>query len=182
MSPGKGSPAWTRLLTLIAAACSLLTLGCTPIRQDAQAPGEDDGHFIAVDGTLGTGEDPCPPGARGTGGSGVRCGRGTGEDPYDEVTPTDGLAQLRPVSWDTYVARGSAAVVVKWNSGADPCHVFSHAVVEETVDRITVTVFEGSRSGHSTRGCVELSSSRGYTIQLDSPIDNRTIVDGAVES
>jgi hypothetical protein len=96
------------------------------------------------------------------------------------VEPTPGMADVRPHAFDHAVASddGRSLTVFFW-SGVEPCYQLDHVDVESDAEAITVTLFEGHDAGAGDVACIEIALLKKVVIQLDEPVDDREIVDGA---
>lgn len=109
---------------------------------------------------------PVPPGAA-----------PTTEGPEGElVTPTPGMLDVRPVEWDEASVDGST-VTVSWWSGVAPCNVLDHVDVVEREDEVVLTLFEGTADRDAA--CIELAERKRTVVELDEPVGQRRLVDGA---
>jgi len=66
-----------------------------------------------------------------------------------------------------------------FTSGVEPCYVLDHVKVNYLAERIMVTLYEGSRRGALTQGCIALAVFKAVDVRLDQPIGRRTFGDGA---
>ncbi|MBO3745770.1 hypothetical protein J5X84_06770 [Streptosporangiaceae bacterium NEAU-GS5] len=68
---------------------------------------------------------------------------------------------------------------ITWWSGVAPCTVVDHIKVRESRKTVTVTLYEGARSGSRGVMCVAIAVKKVATIKLPHPLGHRKIVDGA---
>jgi len=94
------------------------------------------------------------------------------------VTPSPGLADVRPVTWTkaTASADGTVLTVDFWGS---PCLSIDHVGVKETSSAVTVTLYQGMLPSMVGSACPELAVLEAVRVQLSSPLGNRSVVDGA---
>ncbi len=64
-------------------------------------------------------------------------------------------------------------------SGVRPCHVLDHVEVDAGAGRVTITLFEGSAPSDEPVACIELAKTKRTRVQLDRPLGDRELVDGA---
>ena len=96
------------------------------------------------------------------------------------VEPTPGMADVRPHIFDHAVVNddGTSLTVFFW-SGVEPCYVLDHVDAEEEPSVITVTLFEGHDASAGDVACIEIALLKKVVVQLDAPVGDRRIVDGA---
>jgi hypothetical protein len=96
------------------------------------------------------------------------------------VEPTPGMADVRPHIFDHVVVRddGTSVTVFFW-SGVEPCYVLDHVDVDEGPDAITITLFEGYDASAGDVACIESALLKTVVVELDGPVGDRPIVDGA---
>jgi hypothetical protein len=104
-------------------------------------------------------------------------------DPYDgaqKVEPTPGMSDLYPHAFDKAVAGndGRTLTLFFW-SGVEPCYVLDHVDVDYGPSAITVTLFEGHDASAGDVACIEIALLKKVVVQLDEPVGDRRIVDGA---
>ncbi|MDT9594581.1 hypothetical protein RDV89_15965 [Nocardioides zeae] len=87
----------------------------------------------------------------------------------------DEPAEGTPVAWRDPVVSGTS-VTVSWD--ASPCAEEGTATVEETTDTVVVTVREVPRQAL----CSSPGDVRESTLQLDSPVGERQLVDGSLDA
>lgn len=143
------------------------------------------------------------PPASGEDGSPIPCGQpivsGTGPDgtvayapcPGDEptpvepqpqvVTPTPGMADVNPRSFDTAtVGDDDRTLSIDFWSGIAPCDVLDHVDVSYSPDVVTVTLFAGHDPSAGNVACIDIAQFERVVVTLDEPLNGRTIVDGAL--
>jgi len=124
---------------------------------------------------IGTGPDasvsttpPCP---------GDDLGPSGGAQP---VEPRPGMADVHPIGFDkAIVGHDGASVTIFFWSGVEPCYVLDHVDVSYGEDAITVTLFEGHDPSAGDVACIEIAQLKSTVVQLDQPVGDRAIVDGA---
>jgi hypothetical protein len=104
-------------------------------------------------------------------------------NPYDgaqEVEPTPGMSDVYPRAFDKVVVGddGRTLTIFFW-SGVEPCYVLDHVDVSYGPGAITVTLFEGHDATASDVACIEIALIKKVVVQLDEPVGDRQIVDGA---
>jgi hypothetical protein len=102
------------------------------------------------------------------------------EDGAQLVEPTPGMADVRPHIFDHVVANedGTSITVFFW-SGVEPCYVLDHVDVDQGPSTISVTLFEGHDASAGDVACIEIALLKKVVVQLDAPVGDRRIVDGA---
>ena len=96
------------------------------------------------------------------------------------VEPTPGMADVRSHIFDHVVVNddGSSVTVFFW-SGVEPCYVLDHVDVDEGPGTITITLFEGHDTSGGDVACIDIALLKKVVVQLDAPVGDRRIVDGA---
>ena len=96
------------------------------------------------------------------------------------VEPTPGMADVRSHIFDHVVVSddGRSVTVFFW-SGVEPCYVLDHVDVEEGSDAVTITLFEGHDATGGDVACIDIALLKKVVVQLDEPVGDRSIVDGA---
>ena len=96
------------------------------------------------------------------------------------VEPTPGMADVRSHIFDHVSVNddGSSVTVYFW-SGVEPCYVLDHVDVDEGPGAITITLFEGHDTSAGDVACIDIALLKKVVIQLDAPVGDRRIVDGA---
>lgn len=104
-------------------------------------------------------------------------------DPYNgaqKVEPRPGMAGVNPTAFDKVVVGddGRTLTIFFW-SGVEPCYVLDHVEVDETRDAVTITLFQGHDPSAGDVACIEIALLKKVVVQLDEPVGDRRIVDGA---
>ena len=104
-------------------------------------------------------------------------------DPYEgaqKVEPTPGMAGVNPTAFDKVVVGddGKTLTIFFW-SGVEPCYVLDHVEVDKSRDAITATLFQGHDPSAGDVACIEIALLKKVVVQLDEPVGDRRIVDGA---
>ena len=143
------------------------------------------------------------PPATGDDGSPIPCGQtivsGTGPDgtvayapcpgeqptpvePHSQVvTPTPGMADVNPRSYDTVtVGHDDRTLWIDFWSGIAPCDVLDHVEVSYGADTVTVTLFAGHDPSAGDVACIDIAQFERVVVTLDEPLSGRTIADGAL--
>lgn len=100
------------------------------------------------------------------------------------VEPRDGVAEMRPRSWEDVETSPDdpRTVTVYFWSGVEPCHVLGDVQVEETDDTVTITLFEGHEEGSGDVACIEIALYKKVIVELAEDIGARSLLDGAAQS
>ena len=102
------------------------------------------------------------------------------DDGAQLVEPTPGMADVRSHAFDHAVVNddGSSVTVFFW-SGVEPCYVLDHIDVDTGSNAITITLFEGHDTNAGDVACIDIALLKKVVVQLDEPLGDRSIVDGA---
>ncbi len=104
-------------------------------------------------------------------------------DPYDgaqRVEPTPGMAGVNPTAFDkVVVGDDDRTLTIFFWSGVEPCYVLDRVDVDASRDAITVTLFQGHDASAGDVACIEIALLKEVVVQLDEPVGDRRIVDGA---
>ena len=95
------------------------------------------------------------------------------------VEPTPGMADVRSHIFDHVVVNDGSSVTVYFWSGVEPCYVLDHVDVDEGPDTVTITLFEGHDAIAGDVACIDIALLKKVVVQLDGPVGDRSIVDGA---
>jgi hypothetical protein len=110
---------------------------------------------------------------------------GTNVDPGDGaqlVEPTPGMSGVRPHAFDhAVVGEGGWTVTVFFWSGVEPCYVLDHVDVGYEEKAVTITLYEGHDASAGDVACIEIALIKKVVVQLDEPVGDREIVDGALK-
>jgi len=98
--------------------------------------------------------------------------------------PLPNLRAVHAVSWETSVpSEDSRQLNIDYFGGSPDCYSYSHSEVEYEEERILVTLFEGRhvrlRKGQT---CTLEGVRKTQVVPLESPLDGRSVVDGAAPS
>ena len=93
------------------------------------------------------------------------------------VTPRPGLVDVRKHIWDRAEPVGPRTVRVEFWGGIEECEGLDHVDVDETQDRVTITLFTGRVP--TAEVCIEIAVLKAVDVTLDTPVGDRDIVDGA---
>jgi hypothetical protein len=104
-------------------------------------------------------------------------------DPYQgaqRVEPTPGMSDVYPRAFDKVVVGddGRTLTIFFW-SGVEPCYVLDHVDVNYGPSAIIVTLFEGHDASAGDVACIEIALIKKVVVQLDEPVGDRRVVDGA---
>jgi hypothetical protein len=97
-----------------------------------------------------------------------------------EVEPREGLVDVVPHIWDKAEPLDSTTVRVEFYGGVEECEGLDRVEVEETKDTVTITLYIGRVP--SAEVCIEIALLKATTVELDSPLGGREIVDGAARA
>ena len=102
------------------------------------------------------------------------------DDGAQLVEPTPGMADVRSHIFDHFVVSddGLSVTVFFW-SGVEPCYVLDHVDVDEGPGTVTITLFEGHDTSAGDVACIDIALLKKVVVQLDEPVGDRTVVDGA---
>jgi len=107
---------------------------------------------------------------------------GPGDDAGDptRVEPDPGAVGVRPYAFDSAVpVDDGPALLVRYWAGVAPCSVLGAVEVEETDQRVVVTLMVGSATNTGDVACIEIAQLYETQVALDRPLGDREIVDGA---
>lgn len=143
------------MLALVLAACGQPGGGLVPGGGGATSPDE------AVSATPAPGPEPTGPG-------------------YTLVEPRPGMAGVHPIGFERArpLGDGSTLRVIFWG-GVEPCSVLDSVEVEETDERVTITLYEGYDPDAGDVACVEIALKKAVDVTLSRPLGGRTLIDGA---
>lgn len=116
------------------------------------------------DAPSGTEVPPAEPGAQ------VRAAR---------VPVVPGAVDLRPRPFDSAQPAGERQLAVRFWGGVAPCSVVGRVEVDETAERVRVTVFSGRDPAPGRVACIELAVYQEVVVELAAPLGARVVVDGA---
>ena len=94
-----------------------------------------------------------------------------------EVEPREGLVDVVPHIWDSAEPIGPKTIRVEFYGGVEECDGLDRVEVEETEKTVTITVYTGRVP--TAEVCIEIAILKATTVELDSPLAGRKIVDGA---
>jgi hypothetical protein len=97
------------------------------------------------------------------------------------VEPRSGMADVRPRTWEAAepVEDADDVVRVSFWSGVEPCYVLDRVQVDETDDTVVITLFEGHEPLDGEVACIDLGVYKAVDVELDAPLGDRALVDGA---
>lgn len=137
---------------------------------------EDAGDRAFKDGspnaTSGGATDPGPA-------PDASAGKIRGDAQAVELTPKPGQENLRTATFTDVTEVDSSTLRINFTSGVEPCDVLDHVEVVETRKAVTITLYMGNAPGQGDTACPALARFAYTEINLDSPIGDREIVDGA---
>lgn len=94
-----------------------------------------------------------------------------------EVDPRDGLVDVGPHVWDQIQVASQTSLVVLFYGGVEECEGLARVEVDETPKKVTITLFTGRVPDAEV--CIEIAVLKSVRIELDDPLGDRRIVDGA---
>lgn len=96
------------------------------------------------------------------------------------VDPNPDAVNTMPIRWDSYEERagGNELEMLFW-SGVEPCYVLAEVEVEETPDKVTVTLHQGNLETEEDTACIEIALLKSTIVELDEPLGDRKVVDGS---
>jgi hypothetical protein len=97
-----------------------------------------------------------------------------------EVEPREGLVEVVPRIFDTAEPLDPKTIRVEFYGGVEECEGLDHVDVEETKDTVTITLHTGRVP--EAEVCIEIALLKATTVELESPLAGREIVDGAAQS
>ncbi len=104
-------------------------------------------------------------------------------DPYDgaqKVEPRPGMSGVNPTAFDkVVVGDDDKTLTIFFWSGVEPCYVLDHVDVDAGGDAITVTLYQGHDATAGDVACIDIALLKKVVVQLDEPVGDRRIVDGA---
>ncbi len=96
------------------------------------------------------------------------------------VEPRPGMADTRPIPWQrAEPVEGGRILRVFFTSGVEPCYVLDRVEVEESAEKVVVTLFEGNDASAGDVACIEIAENKVVEIELAEPIGDRPVKDGA---
>jgi hypothetical protein len=93
------------------------------------------------------------------------------------VKPRPGLVDVRPHQFERARVKGPRTVVVRFYGGVEACEGLGRVEVEYEEKRILVTLFVGRVP--TAEVCIEVAVLKATRVQLEEPVADRKIVDGA---
>ena len=94
-----------------------------------------------------------------------------------EVEPRQGLVDVVPHIWDRAKATDPMHVRVEFYGGVEECEGLDRVEVDETAETVTITLYTGRVP--SAEVCIEIAVLKAITVDLDAPLGDREIIDGA---
>ena len=94
------------------------------------------------------------------------------------VTPQQGLQNVLPTTWIKAVPSRDGMTVAIWFWGSPCLGVVDPVKVDETPQKVTVTLSQGTPPSQVGSACIEIALLSAVRIQLQSPLGDRTVVDG----
>lgn len=96
-----------------------------------------------------------------------------------EVEPREGLVDVVPHIFDNAEPLDAKTIRVEFYGGVEECEGLDHVDVEETSKTVTITLHTGRLP--EAEVCIEIALLKATTVELESPLAGREIVDGAAE-
>jgi hypothetical protein len=168
----------TNLAPALVVSVALLVGACGSPAPDASAPRPPGGGGgSSPDGRCPA---PSPAAAPDTPVSSCPSETGGGRGKRFELTePRPGMASPVPAPWEKATPRGPKTLLVRFWSGVEPCYVLDRVEVEETDERVRITLFVGSDPEADAVACIELARLKAVRVSLEAPLGDRKVVDGA---
>ena len=94
-----------------------------------------------------------------------------------EVEPREGLVDVVPHIFDKAEPLDPTTIRVEFYGGVEACEGLDHVDVEETKRKVTITLHTGRVP--EAEVCIEIALRKATTVELESPLAGREIVDGA---
>ena len=101
-----------------------------------------------------------------------------GEPQVVEPNPDAVDLRARPFDIATPSADGTSVAIDFW-SGVEPCAVLGRVDVDYGPNAVTITLLEGHLDLGEDAVCIEIAVLKQTVVQLDEPLGDRKIVDGA---
>jgi hypothetical protein len=95
------------------------------------------------------------------------------------VEPRDGLTGVHPNAFDKAVTVNDRRIRVEFYLGVEECYGLSRVDVEYGEEVVIITLHSGNVPGAEV--CIDLAEFVATFVELDEPLNGRTIVDGAAE-
>ena len=131
-------------------------------------------------GPAGDGEVPVAPSDPDTPvGVDVPPGEPPAEPRPSRVEVVPGTVDLRPQPFESAVPVGERQLAVRFWGGVAPCSVVGRVDVDETPERVTVTVHGGRDPVPGPVACIEVAVYQELIVDLAAPVGGRAIVDGS---
>lgn len=103
----------------------------------------------------------------------------SGQPEARPVTARPGMQDVRPVTWRRAEVTGERTVRIFYESGVEPCSVLDRVEVQERLNQIVVTLYEGSDPASKNQICIMIAQSKAVDVALGEPVGGRALVDGA---
>jgi hypothetical protein len=97
------------------------------------------------------------------------------------VSPTPGLQNVLATSWIKAVPSADGMTLTVWFWGS-PCLGVDHVDVNETPDRVALTLYQGTPPSMIGMACIEIAMLAAVRVDLSSPLGDRTVVDGSPQA
>ena len=97
-----------------------------------------------------------------------------------EVEPREALVDVMPRIFDKAEPLDPKTIRVEFYGGVEECEGLDHIDVEETKRKVTITLHTGRVP--EAEVCIEIALLKATTVELESPLAGREIVDGAAQS
>jgi hypothetical protein len=104
-------------------------------------------------------------------------------DPYDgaqKVEPRPGMSGVNPTAFDEVVIGDDGrTLTIFFYSGVEPCYVLDRIDVDAGSHAITITLYQGHDASAGDVACIDIAVLKKVVVQLDEPVGDRRVVDGA---
>ena len=96
------------------------------------------------------------------------------------VVPTPGMVDVHTIPFDhVQVGDDGRTLQIDFVAGIEPCSVLDHVEIRSEAGRVTLTLYEGADPSAGHVACIMIAEFKRVIVQLDQPLGDRTIVDGA---
>lgn len=149
-----------KLISLVATLAFFVACGSS----EGIDPGANGGPDPDTPVTSGPGDDPSQP----------------APDPTPSYTePQPGQLDVRPIAWESYNIGSDDRLYVSYWSGVEPCYVLDRVEVEYLPKKVFITLFEGHSPADEDTACIEIAMLKTTIVELDEPLGDRKVLDGA---
>ena len=102
------------------------------------------------------------------------------EQKYQLVEPRPGMVGVHTVRWaGVATSDDGRTLTIRFWSGVEPCNILDHVDVSAQKRSVTVTLYEGKKPGSEDVACIEVAVLKAVRVELDAPLGDRRVDDGA---